>query len=236
MGRTSEVDGPLQADRIRERPQSAQSPGKKAQPAENETESANAEPVQGEKLHPESIQPQRPDLSTDPENESFNLKSWVQNSMSRLAEAGYVVQGSGVIFKNLSVSGTGVTLSVQETVGSILTLPFRRLFRSNIDKKTELRILSHFSGILKSGELLAVLGRPGSGCTTLLKALSGELSGLTLNKGSIITYSGTLILVLPDAKFEGTKQRCSAALQLDKLDNYLAEPADSFFDTDAHAL
>jgi ABC-type multidrug transport system ATPase subunit len=33
-------------------------------------------------------------------------------------------------------------------------------------------ILSEFSGIINPGEMLLVIGKPGSGCTTLLKALS----------------------------------------------------------------
>src|SRR4029434_10916983 len=41
-----------------------------------------------------------------------------------------------------------------------------------------------------SGELLAVLGRPGSGCSTFLKSICGELHGLTLGEKTNIHYNG----------------------------------------------
>jgi ATP-binding cassette subfamily G (WHITE) protein 2 (PDR) len=34
------------------------------------------------------------------------------------------------------------------------------------------------------------LGRPGSGCSTFLKAISGDLYGLSLDPGSVINYNG----------------------------------------------
>jgi ABC-type multidrug transport system ATPase subunit len=43
---------------------------------------------------------------------------------------------------------------------------------------------------LKSGELLAVLGRPGSGCSTFLKSICGELHGLKLGSKTNIHYNG----------------------------------------------
>jgi ATP-binding cassette subfamily G (WHITE) protein 2 (PDR) len=129
-------------------------------------------------------------VSVSSETTSFNLKAWVQASVARLALAGYIVQGSGVTFKNLSVYGAGVTVTVQETVASALTFPFRRLIHPNHNQKKRLTILSNFEGVLNSGELLAVLGRPGSGCSTFLKSISGDLNRLTLDTGSIITYNG----------------------------------------------
>jgi ABC-type multidrug transport system ATPase subunit len=52
------------------------------------------------------------------------------------------------------------------------------------------RILKDFNGLVKKGELLLVLGRPGSGCSTMLKTLSGELHGLELDKESSVHYNG----------------------------------------------
>lgn len=41
-------------------------------------------------------------------------------------------------------------------------------------------------------EMLLVLGRPGSGCSTLLKTIAGETHGLNISKNSHINYQGTL--------------------------------------------
>jgi hypothetical protein len=105
-------------------------------------------------------------LSNESWEDSPELKAWLQSSVRRLSEAGYIIQGSGVTFENLSVSGTGVTVGTQSTIGSILMAPFRLIFYGSkitrSDKKQKLSILSDFSGFLREGELLAVLGRPGN--------------------------------------------------------------------------
>lgn len=94
----------------------------------------------------------------------------------------------GIVFKNLKVCGTGSAINVQKNVGSILLAPFR--FREFFGKGPEKTILQNFDGVLKSGEMLVVLGRPGSGCSTFLKTLMGELHGLDLKKESTIHYNG----------------------------------------------
>lgn len=95
---------------------------------------------------------------------------------------------SGFTFKNLKISGTGAALQLQQTVSSIFTAPFR--FREFFAHPPEKEILRNFNGHVDSGELLIVLGRPGSGCSTFLKTICGELHGLDVSKDSTITYSG----------------------------------------------
>lgn len=56
--------------------------------------------------------------------------------------------------------------------------------------------MKDFNGLLKKGELLLVLGRPGSGCSTLLKSICGELHGLDLDKESTIHYNGKVLSAL----------------------------------------
>jgi ABC-type multidrug transport system ATPase subunit len=58
--------------------------------------------------------------------------------------------------------------------------------RANTDR----RILHHLDGYVKDGEMLAVLGRSGSGCTTLLKVLAGAAPDLQLSQESNIQYQG----------------------------------------------
>lgn len=94
------------------------------------------------------------------------------------------------MFKDLTVSGTGDAVQMQETVDSVLTGPLKpgQFFR--FGKKAPKKILNRFDGVLGAGELLIVLGRPGSGCSTLLKTTCGELSGLSLDKDSVVSYDG----------------------------------------------
>lgn len=103
---------------------------------------------------------------------------------------------SGVIFRDLTVKGVGLGASLQPTVGDIfLGLP--RSIRNLLTKgpaaafaKPAVReLISHFDGCVRPGELLLVLGRPGSGCTTFLKAFCNQRSGFEGVDGDV-TYGG----------------------------------------------
>lgn len=61
---------------------------------------------------------------------------------------------------------------------------------SSLERDLKKTIIDSFDNVLKSGEMLVVLGMPGSGCLTLLKAITGELYILNLDKKSVIYYNG----------------------------------------------
>ena len=130
------------------------------------------------------------DPRLDPENPEFDTYIWARFFVRALDEDGIKRTKAGYTFKNLSVSGSGSALSFQETVGSVLTTLFRPAELFGSGKQPRKQILKSFNGIVRSGELLVVLGRPGSGCTTFLKSICGELTGLHLDEGSSIHYSG----------------------------------------------
>ena len=67
-------------------------------------------------------------------------------------------------------------------------MPFR--IGEIVGHPPEKQILRNFNGHVNSGELLVVLGRPGSGCSTFLKTVCGDLQGLQVSKDSNINYSG----------------------------------------------
>ena len=57
--------------------------------------------------------------------------------------------------------------------------------------KHEVRILDSIDGVVNPGEMLVVLGPPGSGCTTMLKAIASEMNGIHLDPLSELNYQGT---------------------------------------------
>ncbi|KAI0381497.1 ABC-2 type transporter-domain-containing protein [Hypomontagnella monticulosa] len=104
---------------------------------------------------------------------------------------------AGVIFRNLTVKGIGLGASLQPTVGDIfLGLP--RFLKNLLTKgpkaatgKPPVReLISNFNGCVRPGEILLVLGRPGSGCTTFLKAFCNQRAGYEAVLGDV-TYGGT---------------------------------------------
>ena len=96
----------------------------------------------------------------------------------------------GVSFKNLNVYGEE-RQDYQKTVLNVLLDGATSLFRWIAGtQRNHVHILDGFHGLVESGELLLVLGRPGSGCSTFLKAISGDTYGLLVADESSINYQG----------------------------------------------
>lgn len=128
----------------------------------------------------------------DPHSENFKPRVFAKallNLNSRDPE-NFQLRTAGFAFRNLNVYGFGSTTDYQKTVGnaplSILG-PLRRLFGGG---QRKIDILQGLDGVVNSGELLVVLGPPGSGCSTFLKTISGETHGFFIDKASMINYQG----------------------------------------------
>jgi ATP-binding cassette subfamily G (WHITE) protein 2 (PDR) len=81
---------------------------------------------------------------------------------------------SCVIWKDLLVRGAGAGIIYQQSVGQIIRGPLNTIQNLTLHgKPPERAILHNVEGVLREGEMLLVLGRPGSGCSTLLKTLCG---------------------------------------------------------------
>lgn len=125
----------------------------------------------------------------DPRSEDFNWRTLLRVVMRAQEQTGVTQRRTGVSFKNLTVTGKGSALHLQSTVPSVLLEPFG-YFSQRKSKDAEKPILRSFDGFIKEGEMLVVLGRPGAGCSTLLKTICGETHGLDLKETSSINYSG----------------------------------------------
>ncbi|KAM7193864.1 P-loop containing nucleoside triphosphate hydrolase protein [Rhypophila sp. PSN 637] len=63
-----------------------------------------------------------------------------------------------------------------------------RIFRKRQTPSRPTKILDGLEGSLNSGEMLLVLGKPGSGCTTFLRTLAGHHDGLRLSNDAVLEY------------------------------------------------
>jgi ATP-binding cassette subfamily G (WHITE) protein 2 (SNQ2) len=115
----------------------------------------------------------------------------------------------GVTWKNLTVKGVGADAAVNENVGSQFNIPRKiKEGRGGMQLKT---ILENTHGCVKPGEMLLVLGRPGAGCTTLLKMLANKRVGYaevegdvhfgSLNHTEAAQYRGQIVMNTEDELF-----------------------------------
>ncbi|KKK14331.1 multidrug resistance protein [Aspergillus ochraceoroseus] len=120
-----------------------------------------------------------PESTLNPNSSNFRVQDWMKMLLairSRDPEK-YPDRTAGVAFKDLNVHGFGSPTDYQKNVlNSLLELGTiaRRLVGIKMPK---IQILRDVDGLVKSGEMLVVLGRPGSGCSTLLKTIAGEMNG-----------------------------------------------------------
>jgi len=73
----------------------------------------------------------------------------------------------GVTWKDLTVKGVGSDAAFNENVLSQFNIP--QLIKESRQGASLKTIIDNSHGCVKPGEMLLVLGRPGAGCTTLLK-------------------------------------------------------------------
>ncbi|RFU25670.1 hypothetical protein B7463_g10669, partial [Scytalidium lignicola] len=130
------------------------------------------------------------DPALDPTSTSFDVEKWVRTVLYIADKANVKFRRASVAFKNLTVSGSGSAAHYQLTVASVLMAPFRLQEYFSFGKRPEKKILNSFDGVIKSGEMLLVLGAPGSGCSTFLKTIAGQLHGLEISKKSVVHYNG----------------------------------------------
>lgn len=132
------------------------------------------------------------DEALNPLSGKFDSRKWTKNLVALTSRDPdrYPGRTAGISYRNLNVHGFGTPTDYQKTFGNY-PLEIGSLFNSVTGKgKSKIQILRDFDGLVKSGEMLVVLGRPGSGCSTLLKTISGETDGFHVDPNSDINYQG----------------------------------------------
>ncbi|KAA8648327.1 hypothetical protein EYZ11_005730 [Aspergillus tanneri] len=133
------------------------------------------------------------DPELDPNSGQFSPRKWTKNMLhitSRDPDR-YPRRTAGVSFRNLNAFGYGTAADYQADVANMWLKGIGWL-RGLLGYRNKVRIdiLRNFEGFVRSGEMLVVLGRPGSGCSTFLKSIAGETHGLWLDQGTDIQYQG----------------------------------------------
>jgi ABC-type multidrug transport system ATPase subunit len=133
---------------------------------------------------------------------NWGLSSEVIAMQERDLAAGYSKRELGVTWKDLTVDVLSAEASVNENFISQFNIV--QAVRDFRQKPAIRSILQDSHGCVKPGEMLLVLGRPGSGCTTLLnvlsnrragyKSVSGEVKFGTMNPDEVELYKGQIVM------------------------------------------
>lgn len=99
----------------------------------------------------------------------------------------------GVSFHELNVHGYTDSTDHQKSMGNLPLFLLKRLgYFIGLRRSKRVAILQQCNGVVHGGEMLLVLGRPGSGCTTFLRTIAGETCGVFEDAISKMNYQGHL--------------------------------------------
>ncbi|KAH8808575.1 ABC-2 type transporter-domain-containing protein [Xylogone sp. PMI_703] len=127
---------------------------------------------------------------SDESDEQFDLEGTLRGRRAAEEESGIKSKHIGVAWEGLTVSGVGGVTNFVKTFPDAF-VSFFNVYETAMhlfgfgSKGREVDILKDFRGVAKPGEMVLVLGRPGSGCTTFLKVIANQRYGYTNVQGDV---------------------------------------------------
>ncbi|KJZ70229.1 hypothetical protein HIM_10377 [Hirsutella minnesotensis 3608] len=133
-------------------------------------------------------------------DDDFQLESFIRGGHleKRHPVTGESTKKVGVIFKNMTVKGVGADATTVRTIPQAILgtfgpdlygivsrwIPFLQGSRGPMRD-----LIRDFTGVVRPGEMMLVLGRPGAGCSTFLKVIANNRGSFAGVEGSV-TYGG----------------------------------------------
>jgi len=121
----------------------------------------------------------------------FDLEAALRGGLDREREVGIKSKHIGVYWNDLTVKGYGGMSNYVPTFPDafvnffdVITPVIRMLGLG--PKPEQVALLDKFKGVCKPGEMVLVLGKPGSGCTTFLKTIANQRWGYTAVEGEVL--------------------------------------------------
>ncbi|TKA53909.1 hypothetical protein B0A49_13307, partial [Cryomyces minteri] len=139
------------------------------------------------------------DVEAGPDDkDEFELDTFMREGHFEKRVDGRSAKKVGVVYKSLTVKGIGSTASFVRTLPDAVLGTFGpdlyRIVSGFVPalrkKNSQMRtLINDFTGVVRDGEMMLVLGRPGSGCSTFLKAVSNNREGYAEVTGDV-SYGG----------------------------------------------
>ncbi|TVY50118.1 ABC transporter G family member [Lachnellula occidentalis] len=163
----------------------------------NRSHQTNAQPGPERDVEDEA---QKSEDDDDDEEDDFELEDFLKDGHFEKRQEGRSAKKVGLIYKNLTVQGVGATSTFVKTLPSAIIgtfgpdlykilsrfIPFLHIPGASGEKRN---LIHDFTGVVRDGEMLLVLGRPGSGCSTFLKAVANK-RGVFAGVDGEVSYGG----------------------------------------------
>ena len=130
----------------------------------------------------------------------FQLSEFLRDGhFEKRTSEGESAKKVGVVWKNLTVKGVGATVMFTKTLPQAIMGTFgpdlyhlitRFVPALHFGKPPPTReLIRNFNGAVRDGEMMLVLGRPGSGCSTFLKVIANQRDTYAAVEGDV-NYGG----------------------------------------------
>ncbi|TKY89335.1 hypothetical protein EX895_001866 [Sporisorium graminicola] len=125
-------------------------------------------------------------------HEQFDLREWLSGAQEQADQMGNRRKKLGVSWSDLRVIGTASrdfnvptipSMALFEVIGPIFSI--LKLFGIDPAKSKTRDLLQGFNGCAKPGEMVLVIGRPNSGCSTFLKTIANKRNGFIDTQGEV---------------------------------------------------
>ncbi|CAB4255590.1 similar to Saccharomyces cerevisiae YDR011W SNQ2 Plasma membrane ATP-binding cassette (ABC) transporter [Maudiozyma barnettii] len=131
------------------------------------------------------------DLQSSIITEAFDIKKEFETYADNADKQGLHLRKSGVTFEDIGCKGHDSTSLEGSTVSDIFLLPYTIYKKVRAVRQKKMRtILKGVNGLARPGEMVLVLGRPGAGCSSLLKLLAGIKNQFAGGYSGDISYDG----------------------------------------------
>lgn len=137
------------------------------------------------------VDAEKAEVPSEKDGSVFDLEAALRGDL----DAGLGPRHVGVYWDGLTVRGVGDTTNYMQTLPDVLVNLARGAARpllSLVDRgrgrgrEAEATLLRDFQVLCRPGEMVLVLGRPGAGCTTFLKAMANQRRGFMSVMGEVL--------------------------------------------------
>lgn len=134
----------------------------------------------------------------DESDDDFELGEFMREGHFEKRTDGVSAKRLGVVYEGLTVRGNGSTTAFVRTVPDAILGTFgpdlynlvtKFLPSLRLRQPPQRTLINDFTGVVRPGEMMLVLGRPGSGCSTFLKAVSNYRGSYAAVEGEV-SYGG----------------------------------------------